>query len=173
MQLHHGLLFLQLAQSPRTNGCTAPIMRTSALTADDFQQPILHSVQPPQFLVVPAFADASAPHLAALCSSYIYSLRQKNGFAKSVWAISPLCFQPAKNISNFLCSLDRHSLSKYDLFGRLHSFQSIMLPAWSAPPSKPAPPATAAAAHSRSGCRCARPRHRPAAVPAHSGQTRW
>ena len=44
-----------------------------------------------------------------------YSLRQKNRFAKSVWANSPLCSHAVKKLSKVLCSFAILFLFKYDL----------------------------------------------------------
>ena len=47
---------------------------------------------------------APAPVFGGWRSPYTYSLRQKNSFAKSVSAISPLCSPAAKKLSKVLCS---------------------------------------------------------------------
>lgn len=68
------------------------------------------------FIVPRPVAACSSSGFLGWRSPYTYSLRQKNSFAKSVSAISPLCSPAAKKLSKVLCSFDTHFLFKYDLF---------------------------------------------------------
>jgi hypothetical protein len=94
-------------------------MTLTALAADGFQQHVSHSARPPQLhCPAPCRGVLQLRFLGGWRSPYTYSLRQKNSFAKSVSAISPLCSPAAKKLSKVLCSFAILFLFKYDLLER-------------------------------------------------------
>ena len=102
-----------------------PVTYTNATLIRETQH-FPHRSFPPPFLFS-RFQTTFPAHRCTgrLCTTY--SLRQKNAFAKSVWANSPLCSPAVKKLSKVLCSFAIVFLFKYDLWFE-YIFRKIFQP---------------------------------------------